>query len=119
MDKIWTRKDVESYVKDNIPVKIDPILKGEKAPPAGVTKDILWTLSVNLLRMMYKQQDDRNDGNSGSELGATTEAILKELTVMKQSMAAIPEMIQKAIDDREVSQAKNPHLQRRPRRSTT
>ena len=106
MDKIWTRKDVDSYVKDNIPVKIDPILKGEKAPPAGVTKDILWMLSVNLLRMVCKQQDDRNDGNSGSELGATTEAILRELTVMKQSMAAIPEMIQKAIDDREVAAAK-------------
>ena len=96
-------------MKDNIPVKMDPIVKGEKAPPAGVTKDILWALSINLLRMVYKQQDDRNDGKSGSELEATiAEAILKELTVMKQNMAAIPEMILKAIDDREVTQAEKP-----------
>ena len=81
MDKIWTRKDVDSYVKDNIPVKMDPIVKGEKAPPAGVTKEILWTLSVNLLRMVCKQQDDRNDGNSGSELGATTEFVCLETMV--------------------------------------
>lgn len=115
LDKVWTKKEVDSYVKENLQVKMDPILKGEKAPPAGVTKDILWTLTINLLRMVNKQRDDRSEEGDRHESGESTAAILRELAEMKQSMAAIPEMIQKAIDERQAPQlVENPPAPKTP-----
>ena len=101
LDKVWTKKDVDAYVKENIATKMDPILKGEKVPPPGVNKDVLWTLSINLLRMMNKQHEDQTGRKETEHKDSSTDTILKELAAMKESMAAIPQMIQKAIDDRE------------------
>ena len=99
MDKVWTKKDVENYMKENISTKMDPIVRGEKVPPPGVTKEILWTLSINLLRVLNKQEDQI--GKEPENKDGSTDVILKELAAMKESMAAIPQMIQKAIDERE------------------
>ena len=114
LDKVWTKKDLDSYVKENIGAKMDPILKGEKVPPPGVNKDVLWTLSINLLRMV-KQQEDQTGKKETENNGGSTDAILKELAAMKESMAAIPQMIQKAIDDREVA-AKPPSPKKTPKK---
>ena len=114
LDKVWTKKDLDSYVKENIGAKMDPILKGEKVPPPGVNKDVLWTLSINLLRMV-KQQEDQTGKRETENNGGSTDAILKELAAMKESMAAIPQMIQKAIDDREVA-AKPPSPKKTPKK---
>ena len=43
---LWTRKEFDTFMKDNLPVDMDPILKGKKAPPAGINKDILWTFAI-------------------------------------------------------------------------
>ena len=122
---VWTRKDLDTFVKDNLPVEVDPILKGKKAPPTGITKDILWTFAINLLRMVDKQQDDRVKAKS--EEGTVveqdkSEQVLKELAAMRECFASIPDMIQKAINSKEktddIGKSVNPSPKKTPQKHT-